>query len=70
MQLNCCAADAFASKVRPVNIPSDAGLLAEGTWVTLTGTWIPSEGVGTEETIPLVDVAGLVVIEEPTNPYD
>ncbi|MFZ4486029.1 MAG: TIGR03943 family putative permease subunit [Candidatus Nanopelagicales bacterium] len=70
MQLNCCAADAFASKVRPVNTPPDAGLLTEGSWVTLTGTWIPSEGVGTEETIPLVEVTGLVVIEEPTNPYD
>lgn len=70
LQLTCCAADAFASKVRPINLPARSDPLAEGTWVTVTGEWVPSAGVGTEETIPLVDVSSIAEIEAPTNAYD
>jgi uncharacterized repeat protein (TIGR03943 family) len=70
LQLACCAADAFASKVRPVNLTAQALSLPEGTWVTLTGRWIPSPDESTEMSIPLIDVSSTRVIEPPVNPYD
>jgi uncharacterized repeat protein (TIGR03943 family) len=70
LQLTCCAADAFASKVRPINLPSQGVPLTEGTWVTVTGTWVPSQEARTEEAIPLVDVTGVEVVDAPKNPYD
>lgn len=70
LQLTCCAADAFASKVRPINLPSQQVPLAEGTWVTVTGMWVPSEEARSEETIPVLDVTGIEVVDAPTNPYD
>jgi uncharacterized repeat protein (TIGR03943 family) len=70
LQLTCCAADAFASKVRPINLPSQQVPLTEGTWVTVTGMWVPSEEARSEETIPVLDVTGIEVVDAPTNPYD
>jgi uncharacterized repeat protein (TIGR03943 family) len=70
LQLTCCAADAFASKVQPINLAPEAQMIPEGTWVNVTGEWVAGEGLGTEETIPLIDVVSVVGIQPPVNPYD
>jgi len=70
LQIACCAADAFASKVQPVEVPEEFADLPADTWVTLTGRWVPTEGEPTVDTIPLVTVDTLTVIPQPENPYD
>lgn len=70
LQIACCAADAFASKVRPIDVPEEFADLPADTWVTLTGRWVPTEGEPTVDTIPLVTVDTLRVIPQPENPYD
>lgn len=70
LQIACCAADAFASKVQPVDVPEEFADLPADTWVTLTGRWVPTEGEPSVDTIPLVDVDGMTVIPQPENPYD
>jgi len=32
--------------------------------------WVPSEEARSEETIPVLDVTGIEVVDAPTNPYD
>lgn len=70
LQIACCAADAFASKVQPVDVPAEYAALPEDTWVTITGTYVPTEGEPTATTIPEVRVESLTVIPAPENPYD
>lgn len=70
LQIACCAADAFASKVQPIDVPEEFADLPSETWVTLTGRWVPTEGEPTVDTIPLVTVDSLRVIPQPENPYD
>lgn len=70
LQIACCAADAFASKVQPVEVPEEYAALPEGTWVTVTGRWVPSEGEPTAATVPEVRVDSITVIPAPENPYD
>ncbi|MER5940847.1 TIGR03943 family protein [Streptomyces sp. NPDC001928] len=63
----CCAADATTSKVEIRGgqaPPADA-------WVTVTGTWRPKGGLGTDAAWPPVLVAGSVRrIAEPADPYE
>ena len=70
LQIACCAADAFASKVQPVGVPEEFADLPADTWVTVTGRWIPTPGEPTPQTIPLVEVDGIAIVPQPTNPYD
>jgi uncharacterized repeat protein (TIGR03943 family) len=70
LQITCCAADAFASKVRPVNLPSEMSTLPANTWVTITGTWQPAEYPDPSTAIPLVHVSTIRTVEQPANPYD
>lgn len=66
LQIACCAADAFASKVRPVDLPPEAQSLPADTWVRVTGTWVPDD----DPTIPVVVVDAISPIPPPVNPYD
>jgi uncharacterized repeat protein (TIGR03943 family) len=66
LQIACCAADAFASKVRPVGLPPEAQALPADTWVRITGTWAPDD----DPTIPIVVVDSITPIPPPVNPYD
>jgi uncharacterized repeat protein (TIGR03943 family) len=70
LQIACCAADAFASKVQPIGVPEEFADLPSDTWLTLTGRWVPTEGEPSVDTIPLVQVDSLVTIPQPDNPYD
>lgn len=70
LQIACCAADAFASKVQPVDLPEEYANLPEGTWVTITGSWVPSEGEPSATTVPPIRVESVTVIPAPENPYD
>jgi uncharacterized membrane protein YcgQ (UPF0703/DUF1980 family) len=56
--------------VQPINLAPEAQMIPEGTWVNVTGEWVAGEGLGTEETIPLIDVVSVVGIQPPVNPYD
>lgn len=66
LQIACCAADAFASKVRPVGLPAEVLDLPADTWVSITGTWAPDD----DPTIPVVVVDSISTIPAPVNPYD
>lgn len=66
MSMACCAADAFASRIKSVDAPD----LPANTWVTITGTWIPGGGTQSADAIPLVVVESLVEVPQPRNPYE
>lgn len=66
LSMACCAADAFASRIKTVDAPD----LPENTWVTITGTWTPGGGTQSADAIPLVVVETLVEIPQPRNPYE
>lgn len=70
LQIACCAADAFASKVQPINLPDGAQDLPADTWVTVTGEWVPNEGAPSVYSVPLLKVTSLEQIPPPENPYD
>lgn len=78
MQIQCCAADAFASKVQPVGLPPDFADVPENTWLTVTGQWVPGDAAAdgspgatpSSSAIPLVQVGSIAVVPEPVNPYD
>ena len=70
LQIACCAADAFASKVQPIDLPEDALDLPADTWVTLTGEWVPGEGAPSVYSVPLLRVASIELVPQPENPYD
>ena len=67
LQITCCAADAFASKVEPIGLPADANALPAEQWVTVTGRWVPG---GEDGEVPLVEVVSVREIPQPENPYD
>ncbi|QOV40946.1 TIGR03943 family protein [Streptomyces ferrugineus] len=63
----CCAADATTSKVE---IRGEAAPPVEA-WVTVTGTWRPEGGLGTDAAWPPVLDAGAVRrVAQPANPYE
>ena len=66
MYISCCAADATASKVVPV----DAADLPANTWVTVTGTWAPGGGTMSDSAIPLLKIVSLKQVPQPANPYE
>jgi uncharacterized repeat protein (TIGR03943 family) len=67
LSLSCCAADALASKVRPVgNVPSQP---AE-QWVEVTGRWVEGGGLEDPRAIPRIQVESVEPIEEPREPYE
>jgi uncharacterized repeat protein (TIGR03943 family) len=70
MQIICCAADAYASKIRPVNVPRDAANLAANTWVTVTGTYLADPNPDATVEIPLVSVSEIRAVPQPENPYE
>lgn len=70
MQITCCAADAFASKVQPVGLPAADADLPANQWVTIRGRWVPGGSDGPGDEIPLVQVESLQRVEQPENPYD
>lgn len=62
-RIGCCAADALASAAvvatsAPVNVVQEQ-------WVTVEGTFLPSDGE-----FPVLSAISVVPIEEPSNPYE
>jgi len=70
LQIACCAADAFASKVQPIDVPEEARDLPADTWVTVTGEWVPGEGAPSVYSVPLLRVKSIEQVPPPENPYD
>lgn len=64
--LACCAADAYALKVRPLGAPS----FPADTWVEVTGTWQPGGGTQEPGAIPHIQVESVIPTTAPANPYD
>ncbi|MFJ7075395.1 TIGR03943 family putative permease subunit [Streptomyces sp. NPDC098781] len=65
--ISCCAADAATGKVeiRGADAPTD------DTWITVTGTWHPKGGLGTDAAWPpVLDASSVRRIAEPANPYE
>lgn len=64
--LSCCAADAYALKVRPLDAPD----FPADTWLEVTGTWVPGGGTQEAGAIPQLQVETAEPTEVPANPYD
>jgi uncharacterized repeat protein (TIGR03943 family) len=67
LALSCCAADAYAIKVKVLGVE---GRPADDTWVTVTGTWVPGGGVESPDAIPWLQAASLAGTIEPVQPYE
>ena len=66
LQLTCCAADAIATKISPLDVKS----LPANTWVQIVGQWVPGGEVNADDAIPLVKVTSLKQIAQPSNAYE
>ncbi|MDT7846928.1 TIGR03943 family putative permease subunit [Streptomyces justiciae] len=65
--VSCCAADASAGKVEI----RGADALPADTWVTVTGTWHPKGGLGTDAAWPpVLDATTVTRVKEPADPYE
>jgi uncharacterized repeat protein (TIGR03943 family) len=68
LALQCCAADALASRVQPVG--DDVPLVDEGQWVRIVGTWTEGGGLEDPRAVPLIAVESVELVEEPREPYE
>lgn len=68
MVLACCAADGYAVKVVVKNAPP----VAKDTWVTVVGTWEPTDKTPdpTDVELPVLVVTDLREVSAPENPYE
>nr|PZN44995.1 MAG: TIGR03943 family protein [Actinomycetota bacterium] len=68
MQLNCCAADAFALKVAVRGAPAPP----ENTWVEVTGVWIPprSDKLPLGTVPPRIRAINVTKVPRPVEPYE
>jgi uncharacterized repeat protein (TIGR03943 family) len=64
--LSCCAADAYALKVRPLGAPD----FPADSWVQVTGTWTPGGGTQEPGAIPQIQVDTAIPTPAPANPYE
>lgn len=65
--VSCCAADATAAKaeVRGAQAPP------VDTWVTVTGTWHPEGGLGSDAAWPpVIDAGSVRQVPQPDSPYE
>jgi uncharacterized repeat protein (TIGR03943 family) len=70
LYVTCCAADATASKVE-IRGTDLSGPPPTDAWVTVTGTWRPKGGLGSDAAWPPVLDAGSVVrVKQPSDPYE
>jgi uncharacterized repeat protein (TIGR03943 family) len=65
LTVNCCAADATALKVEM----HGAGSPPSDAWVTVTGSWHPTSGIGTDSARPALDTTSVERVPEPKDPY-
>ena len=66
LALACCAADALATKVKPIGDVPD---LPANTWVSVTGRYAPGGGTGTSDAIPWLQVETMIRVPQPQDPY-
>lgn len=66
LALACCAADALATKVKPIGDVPD---LPANTWVSVTGRYAPGGGTGTSDAIPWLQVDTIIRVPQPQDPY-
>jgi uncharacterized repeat protein (TIGR03943 family) len=67
LALSCCAADAYAVKVKVLGVdvrPQD------DTWITVTGAWVPGGGTQSPDAIPWLQAASVAETLEPVQPYE
>jgi uncharacterized repeat protein (TIGR03943 family) len=68
LALSCCAADALASRVRPVG--DDVPVVEADQWVRVVGTWTEGGGLEDPRAVPNLNVESVELIEEPREPYE
>ncbi|MGC9497708.1 TIGR03943 family putative permease subunit [Streptomyces sp. WG7] len=67
LQVSCCAADATAGKAEI----RGAGAPPVDAWVTVTGTWHPEGGLGSDAAWPpVLDTTDVRRVAQPANPYE
>ncbi len=66
MSLSCCAADALATKVEVREAPAPP----TDSWVALTGSWLPSERMESEDGVPVVRALDVRAVDPPHDPYE
>ncbi|MFC5833442.1 TIGR03943 family putative permease subunit [Nonomuraea insulae] len=67
MRISCCAADAMALEVAVNGAPPPK----EGTWVQVTGTWIPwKAGAPDDYRVPALTATEVTAVAQPAEPYE
>ncbi|GHB24153.1 membrane protein [Streptomyces viridiviolaceus] len=70
LQVSCCAADATTGKAE-IRGRAAADAPPTDTWVTVTGTWHPEGGLGTDAAWPpVLDATDVRRVAQPANPYE
>lgn len=67
LSLSCCAADALASKVRPVG---EVPALDAEQWVEVTGRWVEGGGLEDPRAVPRIQVTDVTPIDAPEQTYE
>lgn len=67
LHIVCCAADAW---VHSVTIEGSAVRPREGTWVQVTGWYVPLPGAPIIDSVPVLRADGVVTVPPPTDPYE
>ena len=66
LTITCCAADAVTYKVEVRGIAAPP----QGSWVKVTGSWLPQGPIGRDGTVPVLSAVRATGITQPANPYD
>ena len=66
LTITCCAADAVTYKVEIHGIAAPP----QGSWVKVTGVWLPNGQTGRNSAVPALDATAATGIPVPHNPYD
>jgi uncharacterized repeat protein (TIGR03943 family) len=67
MHIVCCAADAQTAMVE---IETNGATPTRDTWVTVTGTWLPSTDPDPARAIPRLAATSINEVQRPADPYE
>jgi uncharacterized repeat protein (TIGR03943 family) len=66
LTITCCAADAVTYKVEVQGVAAPP----QGSWVKVTGVWLPNGQTGREGAVPALSASVVTGIATPHNPYE
>jgi uncharacterized repeat protein (TIGR03943 family) len=67
LHIVCCAADALTALVE---VDTDRPAPVRDTWITVTGTWLPSRDPDPSRAVPRLAATTIRDIPRPTDPYE